>query len=229
MTDSFYTQSAEAKNESRTYIPGMKRKSEVAAAQHNDQPASQAVRIDLQNRPLAGVLYSVSRDNCGELFPVYIGRNTIGSKPDCDIYLTEKTVSPDHAILLIRKIALPDGNRKVTMSISDYGSEFGTLINGSRLEEDVESINPGDIISIGSAYTFYFLPLDADEIGLGQAANFQATPRVENRPTVSTDYLAYMPPVDNTVYPNAVGKEDEQTFYGRSTKKKEDHSNRQTL
>lgn len=231
-SDSFYTQSAGAKNENRTYIPGMKRKSDPQPGESAQatQAQPQSVRIELQTRPLAGVLFSVSRDNCGELFPVYIGRNTIGSKPECDIYLSEQSVSPDHAILLIRKIGLPDGSRKVTMSISDYESEHGTFINDQRLEEDVEPIKGHDVIRIGNAYTFLFVPLDADASGLFTASNFIATPRVENRPTVSNDYLAYMGPMlDDTIYPNAVGEEDEQTFYGRSTKKKEDHSSKKTL
>ena len=137
MNDSFYTQSPDAANDNRTYIPGMKRKAETAAAgESGDAGNQQTVRIELQSRPLAGVLYSVSRDNCGELFPVYIGRNTIGCKPDCDIYLSEETVSPDHAILLIRKIGMPDGSKKVTMSIWDYESQYGTRINGERLDDD---------------------------------------------------------------------------------------------
>ena len=227
MNDSFYTQSAEAKNESRTFIPGMKRKSDSPSAVPGQEVESQAVRIELQRRPLAGVLYSVSRDNIGELFPVYIGRNTIGSKPESDIYLTEKSVDGDHAIFLIRKISMGDGSKRVTMSISDYGSEHGTTINGERLEDDVVPVKAGDVIGIGRAYKFYFMPLDSEELGLAPCRDFVATPRVENRPVVNTDYLAYMPPpVDTEVYPTSVGEEDEMAFYGRSSKKKEDHSNR---
>lgn len=226
--NSFYTQSAGAP-EGRTFIPGMKRKSYDAAPQAEEAP-SQTVRLDLQSRPLAGVLYSVSRNSLGEIFPVYIGRNSIGSQPVSDIYLSEKTVSPEHALLLIRKLSLPDGTRRVTMSISDYSTEYGTKVNDQCLDEDVVEIQSGDTLQIGRAYRFVFIPLDAEQYDLFTATNFEATPRVENRPTVNADYQAYMEePVDTTVYPDAVGEEDEMTFYGRSQQKKEDHSSKKTL
>lgn len=229
--DSFYNPTAGKENDNRTYIPGMKRKS--TAGQEGGSPSDdgQAVRIELQSRPVAGVLFSISKDNCGELFPIYIGRNTIGNKPDCDVYLSEASVSPDHALILIRKVNLADGTKKVTMTISDSGSENGTFINGEDLDDDIMSIKEGDILRIGKAYNFQFIPLDAESAGLYTSSDFKSTPRVENRPSNHEDYKRYMNaiPADDKIYPNAVGQEDEMTFYGRSTRKKEDHSSRQTL
>ena len=226
--NSFYTQSSDAM-EGRTFIPGMKRKSSGqadGASQNEPKP----LHIELQQRPVAGLLYSVSGNTLGEIFPVYIGRNSIGNKPESDIYLSEMTVEPDHALLLIRKLNLPDGGRKVTMSISDRGSEFGTWVNGQAFEEDVVSINSGDTIRIGAAYTFVFISLDSDLFGLFPSENFRPTPRVESKPSLNVDYSAYINvPVDNTVYPDAVGEEDEMTFYGRSIAKKDDHSSKKTL
>ena len=233
MNDSFYSQSANLQNDNRTFIPGMRKKGEPSP----DAATAPAVRLEFQQRPIAGILYSVSRDLQGEIFPVYIGRNTIGSSPESDIYLSEQTVSPEHGLLLVRKLRMKDGSKRETLSISDFGSDFGTAINGLPLEEDVEPIKAGDIIRIGNAYTFVFIPLDSEDLGLLKAANFAAIPRVENRPPVNTEFVAYMmpPPIgpqqqaDNTVYPNAVGEEDEQTFYGRTTRKNEDHSDKQTM
>lgn len=227
--DSFYNPTAGREADNRTYIPGMKRK--ASGASGADQSAeSQAVRIDLQTRPVAGVLFSVSRDNCGELFPVYIGRNTIGNSPQSDVYLSEASVAPEHALILIRKIEMPDGSKKITMTISDTGSEFGTFVNNEELEDDIVPIKAGDIIRIGSAYNFQFVPLDADIAGLFKSTNFRATPRVENRPVVTEDYRLYMVPrADEKVYPNVVGEEDEFTFYGRTKEKTEDHSSKKTL
>lgn len=229
--DNFYTQSAGG-NESRTYIPGMKRKSDGTnkAEDVAEEQTSEPLHIILQSRPVAGILYSVSRDNCGEVFPIYVGRNLIGCEPECDVYLTEETVSPNHAVLLIRVIPLKDGGKKVTMSISDHSSDFGTAVNGEQISDDIQSISAGDIIQIGNSYQFVFIPLDADKYDLKPVAGFVATPRVENRPVINNDYMAYMlPPTDNTIYPDAVGEEDELTFYGRSKKAKEDHSNKKTL
>lgn len=233
MNDSFYSKSPNIKNDTRTFIPGMRKKDDPLP----DAAMAPAVRLEFQQRPIAGILYSVSRDLQGEIFPVYIGRNTIGSSPESDIYLSEESVSPEHCLLLIRKLRLKDGSKRETMSISDIGSRFGIAINGRSLEEEVEPIKMGDIIRIGNAYNFIFIPLDSEDFGLHKSSNFNAIPRKENRPPVNTEFIAYMMPtaigsvqsVDNTVYPNTVGEEDEQTFYGRTTRKKEDHSDKQTM
>lgn len=214
----------------RTFIPGMKRKNlaEDKASQESSA-AGDSFRLEFQSRPVAGILYSISRSQLGEIFPVYVGRNTIGNNPEADIYLSEATVAPNHGLLLIRMITFPDGSVKVTMSISDQGSEYGTRINGVRLDEEVSSLSPNDLITVGNAYQFLFIPLDPKVSGLYVAEDFQATPRVENRPVINTDYLNYISAVDNTVYPNAVGEADEQAFYGRSVKAKEDHSSKKTI
>lgn len=229
-SNSFYTQSAGAPD-NRTFIPGMKRKTDKSAT--SDEPAaaeSLPLRIEFQSRPVAGILYSVSRDTYGEIFPVYVGRNVIGSSPESDVYLTEETVSNRHAILLVRVIPTPDGKKHITRTISDTDSDFGTTVNDEIVSDDIMPVAPGDIIRFGNAYQFAFFPLDADALGLKQAPNFAATPRVENRPLLSNDYMTYMmPAVDNNIYPNAVGEEDEFTFYGRTKKKKEDHSNLKTI
>lgn len=227
--NSLYTQTAGSK-ESRTFIPGMRRKTEEAdSSSDNNLPPTQPLQIELQARPLAGVLYSVSRDNCGEIFPVYVGRNIIGCEPESDVYLTEETVSPQHALLLIRMIPMKDSSKKVTMSITDSGSDFGTAVNGEQITDDIQSLAAGDVIQIGNSYQFAFIPLDADVYGLAPSSSFVPTPREENRPINTNDYLSFMLPIDNNVYPDAVGEAEEALFYGRSKKKKEDHSNKKTL
>lgn len=230
MNDSFYNPSA-GNNENRTYIPGMKRKQPAAGEDSSaTSQDTQSVRIELQSRPVAGILFSISKDNCGEIFPVYVGRNTVGNNPESDVYLSEETVDKDHALILIRKVTLGDGTKKTTMTISDSGSEFGTCVNDIPLDDDIIPIKPNDRIQLGNAYVFQFIPLDAESAGLATSANFKATKRVENRPIVSNDYMNYIGKVvDDKIYPTSVGEEDEQTFYGRSTKQKEDHSSKKTL
>ena len=224
-----YGRSAGRKDINRTYIQGMKPRHDPDDVNNEEAGApSRAVHIDLQPRPLAGVLYSVSGDDCGEIFPVYVGRNTIGSEPDCDVYLSERTVSPNHAVLLVR-IITNDGNRHVTMNLTDYDSAFGTSVNGVRLGYDRESLQGNEIIQIGVSYRFVFIPLDAEAYGLGQEPGFEAVRRVENRPAPHVAAPDSFMTVDDTVYPNAVGEAEERTFYGRSYARKEDHSSKKTI
>ena len=226
-----YGRSSDRPGIARTYIQGMKRKEDVAQNPVAPQQADpRVVDIRLQNRPVAGMLYSVSCDGCGEIFPVYVGRNTIGCQPDCDVYLTEQTVSPNHAVLLIRVIPDETGRRRVTMSLTDYDSEFGSSVDGEKLGYDRQPLSGGEIIQIGNAYKFYFVAFNADVCGLGVSRNFVPVPRVENRPVIVQNIAeSFLSPFDNEVYPNAVGEEDERTFYGRTYAKKEDHSSKKTV
>lgn len=211
----------------RTYIQGMKPRSEAKPDAPADPANDKRVRhIDLQGRPVAGVLYSVSQDSLGELFPVYVGRNTIGSHHESDVYLSERTVSPNHAVLLVRIIE-NQGQRLVTMSLTDYDSEFGTSINGVRLGYDREQLRGGEIIQIGNAYQFVFFPLDAVAYGLAQINNFVAIPRKENRPAPPSVSIEI--PREEEIFPTSVGEAEERNFYGRSQAQKVDHSSKKTL
>lgn len=228
--DSLYGRSAESANIKRTFIQGMKPRTEEGNndSANNAEPDHRVRNIELQERPLAGILYSVSADGCGEIFPLYVGRNSIGSKSDSDVYLTEQTVSPSHAILLIRVIETEAG-RNVTMSITDYDSEYGTAVNGYRLGYDREQLHGNEIIQIGNAYSFVFIPLDAMAYGLGTAKGFVPVPRKENHPAPHPADPISRLQADTDIYPTSVGASDEHAFYGRSVAKKEDHSSKKTF
>ena len=103
--DSFYRPSGNIKDTSRTYVPDMYRQlaAEMLAEGQEAAQGMPGQSITLQRRPLIGVLYSISAGIEGELFPLYAGRNTIGSDPSCDICLRESSVSEQHGILLARK------------------------------------------------------------------------------------------------------------------------------
>lgn len=225
----FYGRSESNPNIKRTYIQGMKPREENKSTNESVADERQ-VRIKLQNRPIAGVLYSVSRDVCGEMFPVYVGRNTIGSDPQSDIYLSEETVSPNHAVLLIRQICNEDGERQVTMNITDYDSEYGTAVNGQALGYDRQTLKGNEIIQIGNSYYFLFVALDAAPYGLGQVPGFAPIPRQDSEPAPFQPINEiYMPVRNEPIYPSVVGQEDERTFYGRTYAKKEDHSAKKTI
>ena len=108
--------------------------------------------VRLQNRPLIGVLYSISAGIEGELFPVYVGRNTIGSDLSCDICLRETSVSAQHGILLARKQTNVQGDEYINVILSDTNSSYGTCVNGERLNFEKVTCTDGDVISIGQNY-----------------------------------------------------------------------------
>lgn len=229
----FYGRTPGAPDIRRTYIAGMKPRVEKTPEEET-LVADRADKIELQTRPVAGILFSVSRDYSGEIFPIYVGRNTIGNEKECDIYLSEDTVSANHAVLLVRM--LPDGNggRVMSASITDYDSEFGSSVNGRRLGFDKQTLEGNEIITIGNSYQFLYIPLDASAIGLEPVAGFISVPRYKPQPAVMQPQFAqpsafYTPASIEEVYPSAVGEEDEQTFYGRTYAKKEDHSSKKTI
>lgn len=230
-TGGLYGRSEGRKDINRTYIQGMKPRATAGTDRAEQLPDERAVKITLQPRPIAGILYSVSRDVCGEIFPVYVGRNTIGCNPESDIYLNEETVSPNHAVLLVRSIQDGSGNRSVTMNITDYDSEFGTAVNGVKLGYDRQSLQGNEIIQIGNGFYFIFVPLDPVPYGLGQVQGFVSTPRfnAEPSPVERMNEDIYMPAPNEPVYPTSVGEADENTFYGRTYAKKEDHSSKKTI
>ena len=81
----------------------------------------------------------------GEHFPLERTQTTIGSTPDCDIFLDDVTVSRRHAIVA-------KGVR--TFTLEDLGSLNGTFLNRHRIEQaDLEN---GDEVQIGK-YRLIFL------------------------------------------------------------------------
>lgn len=228
--EGFYGRSSNSAGLNRTYIQGMKPKIVDPVSKSPVEQDTRALRINLQSRPLAGILYSVSRDNCGELFPLYAGRNTIGSSPECDVYLSEETVSPNHAVLLIRSVVTENGENVVTMSITDYDSEYGTIVDGNKMGYDREHLCGNEIIEIGCGYKFLFVPLNATKFGLSMSSEFIATPRMDEIQMSGMSVNNYQPnPSVAEIYPNVVGESEERTFYGRTYAKKEDHSSKKTI
>lgn len=212
----------------RTVISGMRQQPAADSGPVDTKTNDRATVIDMQERTLAGILYSVSRDSMGELFPIYLGRNTIGSEPECDVYLPEDTVSANHAVLLVRMVPDTSGQRVISAGITDYDSEFGTALNDNPLGYDREPLNANDVIRVGNSYQLMFVPLDAISRGLTEAPGFRALPRKDGRRmAVATGF--YAPASEEEIYPSEVGEEYEQTFYGRTYARKEDHSSKKTV
>lgn len=137
-----------------TVIPGMKKNSDQSVA---------------TTKPILGFLYSVSRKQSGEYWPLHLGLNTIGRSGNCDITLSEGTVSEHHADLVIRQMKNP---AKTICSIQDAKSTCGTMINGESIAFDPVVCKNGDIITVGEHYQCYLVLIDAKELGLGVQEDF---------------------------------------------------------
>ena len=133
-------------------------------------------------KPVIGFLYSISKSGSGEYWPLRIGSNTIGRADNCNVSLSEATVSEQHAVLVVQQMKNPE---KVIAWINDSGSTCGTMINGESLGFDRRECFNGDIITIGEHYDLYFILIDAKQIGLNVCRDFISTQpavRMGNRP-----------------------------------------------
>lgn len=126
--------------------------------------------LTLQDRSVVGVLFSISRGVLGEIFPIYLGRNMIGAAPDSDIRLGEKTVSDDHAVIFARSEGYPG---EYHLTISDYGSCYGTVVNKEDCRYNTVTLVDGDIISIGKHYRLLFRIFDVEKKGLFEDTEFE--------------------------------------------------------
>lgn len=119
--------------------------------------------LKVQNRKLVGILYSLSAGDIGEIFPIYLGRNTVGSAVAADVCLRESTVAPTHAVISARKGFGYDGEEEYTLTVSDSRSNYGTRLNGQPVTFEPSALNSNDILEFGHGYTLVLIvfPLDA--------------------------------------------------------------------
>lgn len=183
--------------------------------------------IELQERQIVGILYSISGNEFGELFPVYAGRNTIGNSPSCDIFLPEESVAPEHALLLMRRIKLEDGTVHTSSSITDNNSESGTWVDGESVGFDRVLLSDHSVLQFGSHYRLLFVELDPEAYGLTRSETFRAVARPQKKTVDISDGMSIRE--DDTYYPSAIGAQHERDFYGRSKPKEEDHGANKTI
>ncbi len=162
---SIYSRTNAQSNPSRpkgTIVPGMN----VYAPQVEEQGAEPEV----QQVPVVGFLYSISRQGFGEYWPLHIGSNTIGRSNANDICLAEQTVSEPHARLNIKQLK---STGKILASIQDVGSKNGIYVNDDELGYETHEVKNHDIITIGNNYKLLVILIDAKEMGLSIAEDFQ--------------------------------------------------------
>lgn len=240
--DSFYRPTGNVKNTNRTYVPDMYRQvaAEMQAEESGPHPAGikSVQTLHLQNRPIIGVLYSISAGIEGELFPVYVGRNTIGSDLSCDICLRETSVSAQHGMLLGRKQINDAGEEYVNVFLCDNNSNYGTSINGERLHFDKVSCSDGDVINIGQNYILIlslFKSLDRLSVAYGFDRIPEPTKIEEpNNVSVLSDgtpvNIPVNPPADHsTNITNDIQEEASMDFYRPTKQQGQDHYNNKTI
>ncbi len=161
----FYSNSNNSSNHRGTVVPGM----QPAADNGNGEPQQKSSKSAQSGKPVVGFLYSISRTPFGEYWPLKIGPNTIGMNPDCDIVLSEGTVSGEHAVLVVRQIK---NTGSVIAAIADEKSTNGTMINGETIGFSAEECKSGDIITIGNNYELVLILVDAAKMNLSVSQDF---------------------------------------------------------
>lgn len=240
--DSFYRPTGNIKDANRTYVPDMYRReaAEMLAEENGisttDLASEQIVR--LQDRPVIGVLYSISAGMNGELFPVYIGRNTIGSDLTCDICLRETSVSAQHGMLLARKQVDDTGDEYVSVFLCDNNSSYGTSINGERLNFDKVTCTDGDVINIGQNYVLtlsLFKSLDKLSVAYGFDKIPEPIKTVDNlNPSIKSLDDADIPTIGrqddhSTNITQDIHEDASADFYKPTRPQGQDHYNNKTI
>lgn len=245
MDNSFYKPTGNVKDTNRTYVPDLYRQvatemqEEDGCVQNPDAGSTHVVR--LQNRQLIGVLYSISAGIEGELFPVYVGRNTIGSDLSCDICLRETSVSAQHGILLARKQTDEDGNVFIKVILSDNNSSYGTIVNGERLNLEKVACVDGDVITIGQNYVLVlslFNALDKLSVAYGfdripEPKTAESEVKEQAQPSSFGTIIGGMPMNNGGTYsvnaPQDVQEEASEDFYKPTKQIEQDHYNNKTI
>lgn len=161
--------SNESSNSNKTLVPGMNDVVAPGVAPTMDEEVNEA--------PVVGFLYSISKRGVGEYWPLHPGRNTIGSSTDCDICLREATVTDQHAILYVKKM---ESTGKVLAAIADNGSKTGILVNNEELGYERFTCKNHDLIRIGKNYVLLLIIIDAEAMGLSVATEFHPLDSVDD-------------------------------------------------
>lgn len=166
---------------------------------------SQSRSILLQERVIIGVMFSISKGLLGEIFPIYLGRNMMGSSASCDIRLGEKSVSEEHAVIFARCDGYPG---ECYLTVTDYGSSHGTMVNQKDCRYETMPLSDGDILTVGKHYHLCVRLFDVSKKGLYEDAGF------EDIQSTSVSAYAPNPPAYDFYAPSKGGGNDNRTVIG---------------
>lgn len=167
--------------EDKTYVPGLNR--ENGRREYSEAP-TQAPNLserifmpspnkDVEETPVVGFLYSLSRGGEPEWWPLHIGQNKIGKDADMDICLGEASITGHHANINIKRMRR-SGNA-LAASLVDVGSKNGIILNDEELDYEPHSIKNEDIVTFGLNYKCVIILVDPTKYGLDEAPEFVAT------------------------------------------------------
>lgn len=134
-------------------------------------------RISIQPRVITGILYSLSRNQLGDIFPVYMGHNSIGRNKECEIRLQERTIDQKHAII---RVVWNEELWQYEATLEDKGSEYGSAVNGVDVRYDTVVLTDGDILEIGRHYRLLFKIFNTDRDALYEDEDFEDTSEPES-------------------------------------------------
>lgn len=126
--------------------------------------------LKIKERVIVGILFSISKGLLGEIHPIYLGKNIIGKNNNCDIILSENTVSDEHAIIHTRKSEIG-----IEATITDFNSTYGTIVNNADARYDTLKIHENDVVTIGHHYRFIIKLFETEKYHLYEDADFVDT------------------------------------------------------
>lgn len=124
--------------------------------------------LHLQSRVVVGALFSISKGLLGEIFPVYLGMNSIGSGPQCDLCLAEATVQDFHANLVVRRYG-----GQYTAFFSAASDMDPCEANGMPVGTAPVELEENAVLRIGRHYALLFKIFNIEVAGLTEDPDFQ--------------------------------------------------------
>ncbi|GEM_PF-2410021 len=128
----------------------------IIEPENSKQPRKSAPQNELKKttaaqgegkRALVGFLFSYSNTATGEFWPLFEGKNTIGSSANNDIILLEAGVSEMHASVFVIK---KRDETSLDFRIQDAGSSNSTIVDKQQLfAGDVTPLKERSVVSIG--------------------------------------------------------------------------------
>lgn len=156
-----------------TIVPGMAPQASGQTAPLVESKTSlneeQQTRSLTGGMPVIGFLYSISNQGIPEYWPIVLGYNRIGRNPENEVCLNEQTVSGLHASIMVQK----KRNGEVVAVIRMEQGRTGIFVNDEEIDLRYGSeCKNGDVIQVGNSYSFLFILINAEAVGLRVADNF---------------------------------------------------------
>lgn len=150
--------------------------------------------------PLRGFLFSVSKEEQGEFWPVYEGDNSIGSDKSQGICLGESTIKAEHAVLTIT-----DGEKGCTFMVRSVSADTPVTVNGAPAGNEGTTCYDRDILTVGKCYELLFVAVDPRRYGLAPKADFitQSTASAPIPPPVAPTPPPIPRPSTSPVFPKS--------------------------